>query len=191
MTPRAVPVAVGALMLALVACSGSDDTGPEADAPASSPTPSTSAPAPPSKPVQFRLVAEANTPSVEVDCAADPVPSVETPRNQQVTACDRVGVAYLLEPAVIVGGVENASARLPEGGDWTVTIALDEAASADLADLTAEIGGTGRQVAIVQDGVVVSAPSVQGTITGGQLEISGNFDQEDAEALAAALLAGG
>jgi preprotein translocase subunit SecD len=44
-----------------------------------------------------------------------------------------------------------------------------------------------NQAAIVINGVVVTAPGVNETITGGQLQITGPFSQEEAQALADSL----
>jgi preprotein translocase subunit SecD len=188
--------AYAALLLTLAACGGTDDPGADA---VPSPTPSTSPSATessptvtqPSEPVQFRLVTEVGPAVGGVDCAVDPAPVVETPSDQPVTACDRLGLAHRLEPAAIVGGVESATADLPEGRDWTVTIDLDDAAAAAFADQTTEIAGTGQHVAIVQGGLVLSAPSVLDPITGGQVQITGTLGEADARELAAALEAGG
>lgn len=50
--------------------------------------------------------------------------------------------------------------------------------------------GTKRAVAVVLDGLVYSAPTVQGEIPGGQTEITGNFTQQEASDLAGVLKAG-
>jgi preprotein translocase subunit SecD len=42
-----------------------------------------------------------------------------------------------------------------------------------------------NQFAIVLDGVVLSAPQVNGPITGGKAEISGSFTKQEAQQLAA------
>lgn len=48
----------------------------------------------------------------------------------------------------------------------------------------------GRCIAIVMDGLVYSAPTVNGEIPNGSSQISGNFDQSEADALVAILSAG-
>jgi SecD/SecF fusion protein len=48
----------------------------------------------------------------------------------------------------------------------------------------------GRCIAIVMDGLVYSAPTVNGEIPNGSSQISGNFDQAEADALVAILSAG-
>ena len=49
---------------------------------------------------------------------------------------------------------------------------------------------SGRCVAIVMDNMVYSAPTVNGEIAGGNSEITGNYEQKEAEALVAILSAG-
>ena len=56
------------------------------------------------------------------------------------------------------------------------------------ARLTKE--NTGRSIAIVLDGVVYSAPNVEGEIPGGQSRITGNFTPEEAKDLANVLKSG-
>ncbi|UTW65161.1 protein translocase subunit SecDF [bacterium SCSIO 12643] len=53
-----------------------------------------------------------------------------------------------------------------------------------------DANGTKRAVAVVLDGLVYSAPTVQGEIPGGQTEITGNFTQQEASDLAGVLKAG-
>lgn len=142
-------------------------------------------------PVQLRVVAETDPALAPVKCAVDPVPSVATPPDEEVVVCDRLGLAYVLGPAVSVGGVESATAELPEGGDWSVLIEFDEQTADALADVTADLAESGRQLAIVHGGMVITAPSVQGAITGGRVQIAGTFSESEAEALAAAMEAEG
>jgi SecD/SecF fusion protein len=54
----------------------------------------------------------------------------------------------------------------------------------------ADANGTKKAVAVVLDGIVYSAPTVQGEIPGGQTEITGNFTQQEASDLAGVLKAG-
>ena len=59
-------------------------------------------------------------------------------------------------------------------------------------DKFAEITGrnVGKQLPIVLDNVVVSAPNVQEQITGGNAQITGNFTVDEAKQLAVQLNAG-
>ena len=105
-------------------------------------------------------------------------------------ACDRSGNKYLLSPAIIEGtDLTNAAAALQQGGvQWVVDLSFNGQASDVFADVTRAINGTGRQFAIVLDGVVLSAPVVDsGPILSGQAQISGNFTQGSANTLANSL----
>jgi len=68
-------------------------------------------------------------------------------------------------------------------GDYVIDFTLKEAGSAAFADYTTK--HIGDYLAIVLDGTIISAPSVNGAITGGQGQISGgNFTYETANNLA-------
>ena len=62
-----------------------------------------------------------------------------------------------------------------------ITIALNEEGSHLFSKITTKLAGdNNRELAIVIDGRVVSAPRVNEPITGGQLVISGRFYEEEA-----------
>lgn len=84
---------------------------------------------------------------------------------------------------VEIDGTRVASAEAAnEAGTWVVQVGLTPAGAAAFADLTGR--NVGKQVAIVVDGALVSAPIVQAPITGGAVQISGNFDRTAATQLA-------
>ena len=65
---------------------------------------------------------------------------------------------------------------------WVVNLTFDGTARKTFADVTQQIAnqtspltGQQKQFAIVLDGKVISAPTVNGVIPNGQAEISGNF----------------
>jgi preprotein translocase subunit SecD len=102
-----------------------------------------------------------------------------------VTACSTDGTTkYLLGPAVLEGtDVTNAAAGTRSTtGEWIVTLDLNSSGSAAWATFTA--ANVGKQVAIVLDDRVVSAPNITTAINGGQTEISGSFNQTTATELA-------
>jgi preprotein translocase subunit SecD len=70
-----------------------------------------------------------------------------------------------------------------------VTLDLDHEATRTFADVSSELAGTNRQFAIVLDGRVLSAPTVMSPIVDGRLQVSGNFTEESAQALADRLAA--
>jgi preprotein translocase subunit SecD len=114
---------------------------------------------------------------------------VDDPRAGLVT-CDSAGQKYLLSPAIIEGTqLDDASAGIPPGGGaYAVQLEFDGSATDVFGDVTAGINGTGRQFAIVLDGRVLTAPTVSnGAIRSGRAEITGNFTQDSAQALASSL----
>jgi preprotein translocase subunit SecD len=106
------------------------------------------------------------------------------------------GFAYLVGPAGATGDVfENDAVAEVVNGQWVVVVSLrDGAAGEDQWNaLTtqcfnrAETCPTG-QIAIALDGTVISAPVVQEAVfTGGSVQITGDFTQQQAEDLAKVL----
>ncbi|SCX50702.1 preprotein translocase subunit SecD [Klenkia marina] len=120
--------------------------------------------------------------STDENAAAD----VDLPESY-LAACSEDGTAkYLLGPAVIEGtDVTSASAgTMQQTGEWIVTVDFNSSASSTWAAYTAQAAAARSAVAIVLDGRVVSAPTVQSAITGGSTQITGSFTQTDAETLA-------
>jgi preprotein translocase subunit SecD len=111
--------------------------------------------------------------------------------DDRVILCDSVRFRYGLGPSELPpDAVERAVPLQGQAGDWVVQVQLADAAAPAFAQLTERLAGFGpplNQVAIVLNGAVVSAPAVQEPITGGTLQISGSFTQDEAEALAASL----
>ncbi len=116
--------------------------------------------------------------------------STEKP-SEWVAACDRAGATkYLLMPAEVVGtDVKSATAGLASSGgstsvstgQWVVNVSFTGSGQAKFTKLTEET--IGKQVAIVLDGVVQSAPSTNDRIAG-DAQISGSFTQSSAQDLA-------
>ncbi len=69
-----------------------------------------------------------------------------------------------------------------------VTVSFDSVGASAFDRITA--ANVGRQLAIVLDGVVYSAPVIQERISGGRAQITGGFTMEEARDLAIALRAG-
>ncbi|MEZ0579628.1 hypothetical protein [Nocardioides sp. MH1] len=94
--------------------------------------------------------------------------------------------AYLLGEPEITHGIASAEAGRPESaGGWVIDLQLTDDAGDKLASLTKELSGTGRQIALVQDGQVVTAVAPYATIEGGRLQISlGDTTAKAAAALA-------
>jgi len=71
---------------------------------------------------------------------------------------------------------------------WQINFSLNKKGAADFGDATTKL--VGKQLAIVLDGAVISAPTVQSAITGGQGQITGGFTEQQAKNLAVSLNSG-
>ena len=80
-------------------------------------------------------------------------------------------------------GAQNGGSGAP-----SVSMTMNAEGASIWAHLTKD--NIGKQVAIVLDGLVYSYPTVNGEITGGSSEITGNFDVQEAEDLANVLKSG-
>jgi preprotein translocase subunit SecD len=102
-----------------------------------------------------------------------------------LVACDRAGtMKYLLGAAFLDGGqVADATVgRDPNGADWVVNLTFRSAGAKTWANYTA--ANVGQTVAVMVDTQVVSAPTVDEAIPGGNTQIAGNFTQAQAQQLA-------
>ena len=112
---------------------------------------------------------------------------------QTVLLLDKQGVAYVVGPAGASGKVFKNDARADvQTGEWTVVVSLRSGADGDVQwnKMAAacfnktEQCPTG-QLAMVLDGTVISAPSVnEPEFTGGSVQISGSFTADEARDLA-------
>ncbi len=132
-----------------------------------------------------------------------------TPR-EDIKADDEAsnGTIYQLGPTFTSGdrvlegeAVEDATAGLNQQGEWVVNPVFkggedgidlfNEAAAAcynNTPECPAQTGSQRGQLAIVLDGEVLTAPSInEPTFSRDQIQISGSFDQESAQAVAVAL----
>lgn len=87
--------------------------------------------------------------------------------------------------------VTNASEQPDPSGEVTVSLAMNNEGAKAWADMTkAAYDGGNREVAILLDDEVVSAPRVINPITGGNTQITGNFSIDEAKDLANILQVG-
>jgi preprotein translocase subunit SecD len=125
------------------------------------------------------------------------------PATNWIVACDTTGTTeYALSPQRLgADAVANAAASIRTGTDgtstdnWNVSVNFTPSGQSEWADLTAAISSApgcpasssaSCVLAVVVDGVVQSAPVIQGRIAG-SAEITGSFTEQSAKALAAAL----
>ncbi|GGU31766.1 protein translocase subunit SecD [Nocardioides albus] len=118
-------------------------------------------------------------------CPAPGADPVEDLPGEPLLTCDDDGVPYLLTPAVIEGTeIKEASYGIPQQqANYVVTLDFKSDGNKAFAETTGAIAGTGEQFAITLDGKVISAPTADSRISGGA-QISGDFTQESAAALA-------
>jgi preprotein translocase subunit SecD len=118
-------------------------------------------------------------------------PVVDDPNKFLVTCGtgDDAATKYLLSPAAIEGtDLKSAEAGVPQQQvQWIVNLALGGEGKQVFADLSSSMNGTGQRFAIVLDGQVISAPEFTGTILDGNAQITGNFTESSAKALATSL----
>ncbi|MBL7493366.1 hypothetical protein I6A60_37985 [Frankia sp. AgB1.9] len=130
---------------------------------------------------QYRLLTCGSASST----AASPLPP-----SLPAAACDRTGtLKYLVQPAAMDRSDVRAVASEINTGDggWAVDIAFTPPGQQRFTALTA--ASVGQRLALVVDGVVQSAPTVDETIPG-DAAISGNLTRPDAQRLAAILGSG-
>jgi len=122
------------------------------------------------------------------DAVADP--------DQQVVACDKGTVGwtkYLLDKAKVVGG-DIREARVDnqaQAGGWVVQLRFTTAGQSRWTELTREAydNGQARQVGIVLDNTVLTAPAIREVIAGDAV-IGGTLDGPGARTLAGQVTSG-
>jgi preprotein translocase subunit SecD len=135
----------------------------------------------------------------KLDCTK-PIPTAEHPADiaaQNLVTCAADGSEkYILGPQQIPGSdVSGAAANLDTGANgngiaqWVVNLNFNGAGTQKFADVTraayaATAGSDANRFAVVLDGLVQTAPTVQSAIVNGQAQITGNFDQQSATDLA-------
>ena len=108
-----------------------------------------------------------------------------------IVACSRTGASkYILAPAEVLGRqVSKASAGIDQQGAsaWYVLLTFNGEGTKAFGALTGRVttlASPQNQVAIVLDGLVVSAPSINEAIPSGNAQITGSFSQVEAQDLA-------
>ncbi len=102
---------------------------------------------------------------------------------------DETGYIVLKRRVVVSGAqLDDAKGSYDEYGSPAVSFSFKAAGAKEFANVTRE--NVGRRLAIVLDGKVLSAPTINVPITGGQGIITGNFSMQSANDLALMLRAG-
>jgi len=159
--------------------------------PAATPTPVATTPAPTQLPagVTPEMVAKYNA----LDCtkAINRQGGGGDEANAPLVACDRSGTSkFILAKAEVLGSqISGASAVLDQqgGGGWMVLLNFNGDGTTAFANVTSRVvslPAPQNEVAIVLDGLVVSAPRIISAITAGSAQITGSFTQIESSDLA-------
>src|SRR5579863_498045 len=124
---------------------------------------------------------------------ADALNSGAPPGDEILYGQPRPGGAepYLVESQVLMTGETVTDARVRPGGHLEgpyVSVELDAQGAQVFANLTTD--NVGRNLAIVLDNTVYSAPVIKEPIPGGHVQITGNFSFDEAHSLAIVLRSG-
>ena len=130
-----------------------------------------------------------------LDCSTSEIlkGATDDPAQYLITCEEDGSYKYVLAPADLVGtDIESATAGLPQqgAGGWQVELLMTTEGAKKFATSTQSLSAQqtpNDQFAIVLDGVVISAPSVNEPILGGSAVISGSFTADEARALAQVL----
>ncbi|CRZ14735.1 preprotein translocase subunit SecD [Mycolicibacterium neworleansense] len=173
--------------------------------PGSSPAP-TSTPAPrATKPDQAQRISDekqlrqATNPSMQIlalqfqatRCGDDDVLAGHDDPNLPLVTCSDDGeTVYLLDRSVMSGAeiTDADSGYSEDAGRYVVDVAFTGAGTKTWADFTT--ANIGTQTAFTLDTRVVSAPEIREAITGGRVQITGDFTADSARALAGVLESG-
>ncbi|WP_338425103.1 protein translocase subunit SecD [Sphingopyxis kveilinensis] len=137
--------------------------------------------------LEFRMV-DANADPNEAAAGRVPVGSEIVP----YAPGEGNGAAFeVLRRQVMISGEQLINAQQsydPQTNEPVVSIRFDSAGSSAFAKVTAQ--NVGKRFAMVLDGKVLSAPSINEPILGGSAQISGSFSVASANALAISLRSG-
>jgi preprotein translocase subunit SecD len=119
------------------------------------------------------------------NAAADP-----GPRNSLLPAADEKGLYYIISDEAVVSGEEltDAQPSFDQNGRPAVSFKFNVSGARKFGEYTG--AHIHEPFAIVLDGAVISAPTIQSAITGGSGIITGNFTLEESTNLAVLLRAG-
>jgi len=146
-----------------------------------------------SAPVSAATAAQWDSLNCAVPFAQNPV---DIAKDELVTCSTDGNESYILGPQVIPGSdITGAVAGLDTGSNgtgipqWVVNLTFNGEGSGVFADTTRELvsapqGSDANRFAVVLDGLVQTAPTVNGAILDGRAQISGSFTQETASDLA-------
>lgn len=124
-------------------------------------------------------------------CDDDDVMAGNDDPNLPLVTCSTDGqTVYLLGKSVMTGAeITDADSEYnDDAGQYAIDLALTGAGTKTWADFTS--ANVGNQTAFTLDSRVVSAPQIREAITGGRVQITGNFTADSARELAGVLGSG-
>lgn len=124
-----------------------------------------------------------------LDCAKQERGAQDAPDKQYVGCSTDGSTKFILDKAAVTGtSIDSASSGVDQTtGEWLVQLAFKGQGPDQWSKVTTTAFNSQaprNQVAMVLDGMVISAPVIQEPITGGRAQISGSFTQVTADELA-------
>jgi SecD/SecF fusion protein len=136
--------------------------------------------------LDFRLVMQGTSGMAQPPPASSVPPGFEVlSEEREDHRSGRIDIIYYIVkrlPEMSGQGVDDASARVDEFGRYQIHLSFNAEGKKQFADVTT--ANVGRQLAVVLDGKLSSAPNINEPIIGGTAQITGNFSQREALALA-------
>ncbi len=124
------------------------------------------------------------------DCENPANDPADAPADEPLITCDADGTyKYILGPVELDGSsIDDATVGLQQqNGLWAVNLRFDDEGTRIFGEISQRLYGAEpplNQFAFVLDGYVLSAPSMNAVILGGDPSITGNFTQESSKVLA-------
>ena len=118
------------------------------------------------------------------------LPSSSAAASGTISLKDRSGIPVVVEDQVAMTGDSVVDARVSFEQEGKIGVSLELSPSGREIFARATTENVGRQMAIILDGVVQTAPVIQEPITGGQAFISGSYTTDEAKQLKVVLKAG-
>lgn len=97
---------------------------------------------------------------------------------------DKQGLSVFVENEILVTSrdLESAQPEFDNLGRPSVRIVFTKSGAERFSEVTSK--NIGRKIAVIVDGVCITAPIIQSGISGGEVILTGDFSVEEADALA-------
>jgi hypothetical protein len=168
------------VVLALAGCTTERVGAPEQPASSANATGPVDLPAPLelARVVEGAASAPPASPGLSPPPGTPPATATASPPGSQLPGPD--GETLTLEPPFLtIDRLEGASVQFQDyDGNWAIQLELTDEDAQTFGDWTRE--HIGERAAVVADGEVIFAPSIQAAIEGGDIQITGQYDQDEA-----------